>query len=197
MPSQGAVRWGGVAAIFAALLLPVGSLGRLLSDTDAALTISIANVGFVFLIFALTGIGRVLVDEIGAPGFFVVIAGTVGAVLLVADGVVSAYVYPVLDEESLVKVQGSLGLALVSALGPLALLTAATLLAFVAGRAPAVPKRAAWIMLAGASLATLTNVVAPANTIGLLGLVADLVFAVGLAWTGFKLLSYSPDPGGV
>ena len=195
MSSQDAIRWSGLAAIIAGVLLPFGPLARLFFDSHIALFTSISNVGFVFLIFALTGIGRVLVDKIGAPGVFVVIAGTVGAVLLIADGVVSAYVYPVVDGASLAKVEGSPGLALVSAVGPLALLLASALLALVAGRVPALPGWAAWIMLAGALLNSLANVVAPATIADPLALASSIIFTIGLARLGVRLRSRSPSPG--
>lgn len=189
MSALDAVRWSGVAAIVAAVLLLFEPLGRLFPDSTLSLFITISNVGFVFLIFALTGIGSVLFDEGGASGFIVIITGTVGAILLIADGVVAAYVYPVLDEETVVTVQGSLGLTLVSLLGSLTLLIAIVLLAMTVGHAESLPGRAAWLMLAGALLNALVRVTGSTTLTDTLALLAGLVFATGLGWLGTTLLS--------
>jgi len=189
MTSQSAVRWAGVAAVIAATLIPFGALGRLLPDPLLALAVTVGNVGLVFLIFAFMGIGRVLADEIGAPGVIVVIAATVGAVLLVADGVIRAYVYPAVAEESVAKLQGTLALRLVSTLGPLALLLAILLLLFINRPAQALPGRPAWIMLTGVLLTLLSGTVAVTTIAGLLAVSASLILAAGLAWIGVRLLS--------
>jgi len=191
MTSPNAVRWSGIAAIVAAVLLPFGALAPLLPDPALALTVTIGNVGLVFLIFTFMGIGRVLADEVGMPGLIFVMIGTVGAVLMIADGVVAAYVYPVVSQPSMNELQGSLGLALVAGLGPLALLVAALVLALTVRRVPALPGRAAWIMLIGALLGLLAGLFASPTTANLLALLVSLIFAAGLAWMGIGLLPYS------
>lgn len=196
MPARDAVGWGGLAAVIAAVLVPIGVLGRLLPDPYLALFVTIGNIGLVTLIFAFVGLGRVLVDEIGASGFAVVIAGTVGAVLMVADGVVTAYVYPLLDAASVTELQGSPGLALVAVLGPLALFVAAVVLAVFSGRSQSLPSRAAWIMLTGALLGLLARLLSSPTTAGWLALTAGLFYAIGLAWMGHRLWLYSPAPDG-
>lgn len=193
--SQDAVRWAGIAAIIAAALIPFAALGRLLPDPTLALFMTIGNIGYVFLIFAFMGIGRLLADEIGVLGVLVVIAATVAAVLLIADGVVLAYVYPVFSEEGLVELQGSLGLALVSRLGPLALLAAAALLVLGTRRSRALPGRPAWIMLIGALLAALAGLIALGTSPSALAVIASLIFGAGLAWLGLGLLSSRPGAG--
>lgn len=195
LTSQDAVRWAGIAAIVAAVLIPFAALGRLLPDPALALFITIGNIGYVFLIFAFMGIGRILADEIGVLGVLVVIAATVAAVLLIADGVVLAYVYPVLSEEIVAELKESLGMAFVSRLGPLALLVAVGLLVLGTRRSRALPGRPAWIMLIGTVLAALAALVALGAVPSALAVIASLIFGAGLAWLGLGLLSYQPGAG--
>ena len=191
MTSANAVRYSGVVAIAAGLLLGVGWIGD--PDRLNALFGALIIAGHLLIILAMVGLYDRYRGSIGWMGQLGLVLAVAGNALYIALIAITAYVR--LDVEGVVFIQQDIleadRMAVFSPIGPSMFAAGYLLLGIEAVLRDTCSRVAALMLIAGGALLL---VAMEADVSSVYGLAGAVVFGVGLGWIGFTLWS-EPEAG--